>query len=201
MPKLTKKQLLIFCSILLLVDIVFIKLDIDHRIKPDLFMSGGLERYRIVIIFFNLVLTFIVLLFNRKYALLFLANTIVCGLLITFLWNLYLETHPFSMTKYWFEHKHKNYVLHVEKNPNAYIISYVKDSLCFADLNSRDEMDTIMRNTVRWGFLEKKEDSILLHKDFDFETRLSSYMYFYKDTLIGFPEKETKIKVTKINNW
>ncbi len=199
MPKLTKKQLLIFCVILVLVDVVLVQLYVG-RIEPDSFMSNGLKFHRIRIIFLNLFLTFIVLLFNRKYALLFLANTIVCALLITFSWNYYLETHPFSRTKYDFEHKHKNYVLDIEKNPNSYIISYVRDSLCFVDLNFRDEMDTIMRNTVRWGFLKKKGDSILLYKGFDFETRPSSYMYFYKDTLIGFPERETKIKVIKITD-
>lgn len=197
MPKLTKKQLLALCSILLLADVVLIKLYVDH-IEPYLHMDVTLSTYRIWIIFLNLIVAFIIFLFKSKYALLFLANTIVCGLLITFYWDYYIETHPFSMSEYSFEHDHCNYILHLEKNPDAFDISHVIDSLFLNLLTDREKIYLGIDSTIYLSGYEKKGDSILLHKDFDFETRQYSFMYFYKDTLIGFPEKETKIKVTEI---
>ena len=145
-------------------------------------MDIGLRSYRISIIFLNLLVVFIVLLFKDKYALLFLANTIVCGLLITFFWNYYIETHPFSSTEYHFEYKNKNHILHIENNPDFYSISYAKDSI----------------KSIHLGMHEEKGDSTLL-KDWDYKKQQYINMYFYKDTLIAFQEKGTKIKVTEIN--
>ncbi len=199
MPTFTKKRLLIFCIILLLADIVFIKLYVD-RIKPDPFMSVGLSSYRNRVIFINLIFAFIIFLLKRKYTLIFLTNAIVCGLLITFFWNYYIETHPFSSTEYRFDYRNKNYILGIDNNPDFYGISYARDSLCQVDIGSWDDVDIDIRNSIYLSMHEKKGDSILLHKDFNFETREYSYMYFYKDTLIGFPEEGTKIKVTEIIN-
>ena len=199
MPKLTKKQLLIFCVMLLLVDVVLIQLYVDY-IEPYENMSVGVGIYRFKVCVISAIIACIVVLFKRRYSFIFLANIFMCAFLITFLWNNYIETHPFSSTKYYFEYKNKKYKLDIENNPDYYSISYPKDSIRFADLESEEEIDVIMRNTVYSSIHEKEGDSLLLYKDFDFETRLSSYMYFYKDTLIGFAEKEIKIKVTEIIN-
>jgi hypothetical protein len=152
------------------------------NIKPYPSMSIGLESYRFRIFIVNIIIGIFVFFIKKKFLILFFINTIVCYLIFSFFWNSWIENHPFSTSEFTFKMESRNFKLSIDRNPNFYgiyeLISHPKDSL----------------KNIEMGMNEKKGDSIIL-KGWNYDKWEEYNMYYYNNTLIGFPESQNKIKL------
>ena len=176
-----KKILLGIGVLILLIDIFLMKFWVSN-IKPYPWMSIGLESYRPRIFIVNIIIGIIVFFIKKKISILFFINTIVCYLIFSFFWNSWIENHPYSTSEYTFKIESRNLKLSIDKNPNHYgiyeLITNPKDSLKIIEI----------------GMNEKKGDSIIL-KGWDYDKWEEYNMYYYNNTLIGFPESQNRIKL------
>ena len=176
-----KKILLGIGVLILLIDIFLMKFWVSN-IKPYPWMSIGLESYRPRIFILNIIIGIIVFFIKKKFSILFFINTILCYLIFSFFWNSWIENHPYSTSEYTFKIESRNLKLSIDKNPNHYgiyeLITNPKDSLKIIEI----------------GMNEKKGDSIIL-KGWDYDKWEEYNMYYYNNTLIGFPESQNRIKL------
>ncbi|TKS57188.1 hypothetical protein [Mesohalobacter halotolerans] len=147
------------------------------NIKPDPFMSVGVESYRLKIFGVNILIGIIIFFFRKRLSILFFANTIICYWIFLFFWNSWIENHPYSSTEYSFQIENRKFVLGIERNPNTFgideVISELKDSL------------------ITVGMHKKVGDSLKL-------TSMQETMYFYNNTLSGFSQSPNAIELNKI---
>ena len=184
--KITKSEIKILLGIgvlILLLDILLMKYWIS-TIKPDPFMSIGVKSYRPRIFGINIIIGIIVFFRNKRLSILFFINTIICYWIFSFFWNSWIESHPFSQSEYSFSIENRNFRLSIEKNPNIYGIYELNP-------NIKDSV----RN-IELGMNEQKGDSIIL-KGWDYDKWEGFNMYFYNNTLVGFPENPNEIKLIK----
>jgi hypothetical protein len=177
--KITKSETKIILGIgvlILLIDILLMKYWIS-TIKPDPFMSIGVESYQPRIFGINILIGIIVFFIKKRLSILFFINTIICYWIFSFSWNSWIENHPYSVTEYKFKVENRNFKLDLEKNPYYFGIDEIIPE-------SKDLNLTI-------GMYEKVGDSLKL-------TSLQETMYFYKDHLIGFSVSPNKIELNKI---
>tara|TARA_R110002012_G_scaffold319210_1_gene539070 strand:- start:545 stop:1024 length:480 start_codon:yes stop_codon:yes gene_type:complete len=151
------------------------------NIKPDPFMSAGVESHRLEIFGANILIGIIVFFIKKRLWILFFVNTIVCYWIFSFFWNSYLENHPYSQTNYHFKIENRNFRLDISENPNTYGIYEL-------DPNPNDSL-----KIIEMGMNEKRGDSIVL-KWWNGEIQ---EMYFYDDKLIGLPENPNPIELDK----
>ncbi|MGJ8685660.1 MAG: hypothetical protein ACSHWW_13600 [Nonlabens sp.] len=166
--------------LILLIDILLMKYWISN-IKPDRFMSAGVELRRPVIFGVNILIGIIVLFIKKRLSILFFVNTIVCYWIFSFFWNSYLENHPYSQTNYHFKIENRNLRLDISENPNTYGIYELTP-------NTKDSL-----KIIELGMNEKRGDSIVLEL-WDGEIQ---EMYIYDDKLIGLPENPNPIELNK----
>ncbi|WP_062622945.1 hypothetical protein [Aequorivita aquimaris] len=177
--KITKSEIKILLGIgilILLIDILLMKYWIS-TIKPDPFMSIGVESYRPHIFGVNILIGIIVFFFKKRLSILFFVNSIVCYLIFSFLWNSWIENHPYSSTEYSFQIEDRKFILGIDKNPDHFGIDEIVSE-------SKDSLITI-------GMHEKVGDSLKL-------TSMQEKMYFYNNKLIGFSINPTQIELNKI---
>jgi hypothetical protein len=105
--------------------------------------------------------------------------------MFSFFWNSWIESHPFSTSEYTFKIENRNFKLSIDKNPNIYGIDELIP-------NSKDSL-----KHIESGMNEQKGDSIIL-EGWDYDKWQGFEMYYYKNTLIGFPEYPNEIKLIKI---
>lgn len=175
MTKSERKLLIGIGVLILLLDILLIKYWVS-TIKPDPFMSIGLESYRRRIIGINILIGVIVFFIRKRLSILFFLNAIICYWLLSFFWNSWIDNHPYSTTKYTFKVENREFVLSIEKNPDYFGVDEIISE-------SNDSNITV-------GMYVKKGDSLYL-------TSLQETMYFYNDYLIGFSQSPNKIKLNK----
>ena len=175
MTKSETKLLVGIGVLILLIDILLMKYWISN-IKPDPFMSVGVESHRLEIFGVNILIGIIVFFIKKRLSVLFFVNTIVCYWIFSFFWNSWIENHPYSTSEYNFKVENRNFILSIDKNPDHFgideIISESKDSL------------------ITIGMYKKVGDSLKL-------TSMQETMYFYKDQLIGFSESPNEIELNK----
>tara|TARA_R110000851_G_scaffold332564_1_gene509063 strand:+ start:693 stop:1241 length:549 start_codon:yes stop_codon:yes gene_type:complete len=180
MTKSETKLLVGIGVLILLIDILLMKYSISN-IKPDPFMSVGVESHRLEIFGANILIGIIVFFIKKRLSILFFVNTIVCYWIFSFFWNSYLENHPYSQTNYHFKIENRNLRLDISENPNTYGIYEL-------DPNPNDSL-----KIIEMGMNEKRGDSIVL-KWWNGEIQ---EMYFYDDKLIGLPENPNPIELNK----
>jgi hypothetical protein len=180
MTKSETKLLVGIGVLILLIDILLMKYWISN-IKPDPFMSVGVESHRLEIFGANILIGIIVFFIKKRLSILFFVNTIVCYWIFSFFWNSYLENHPYSQTNYHFKIENRNLRLDISENPNTYGIYEL-------DPNPNDSL-----KIIEMGMNEKRGDSIVL-KWWNGEIQ---EMYFYDDKLIGLPENPNPIELNK----
>ena len=180
----SETKLLVGTGVLvLLIDILLMKYWVSN-LKPDPFMSVGVESHRLEIFGVNILIGIIVLVFKKRLSLLFFVNTMVCYWIFSFFWNFWIENHPYSETNYHFKIQNRNLRLDISENPNTYGIYEL-------DPNPSDSL-----KIVEMGMNETKGDSILLK---GWEKGTYYDMYFYNNRLIGFPENPSEIRLHKID--
>ena len=182
--KMTKSKTKILLGIgvlILLIDIFLMKFWISN-IKPDPFMSIGLESYRPRIFIVNIIIGIITFFIRKRLSILFFINTIVCYLIFSFFWNSWIENHPYSNSEYNFKIENKDFRLSISKNPNHYGIYELTP-------NSKDSL-----KIIEMGMNEKRGDSIAL---LWWKEGKTNEMYYYENKLIGFPESPNEIKLKK----
>lgn len=150
-------------------------------IKPDIFMSAGVESYRYQIFGVNILIGIIVFFIKKRLSILLFINTIVCYWIFSFFWNSWIENHPYSQTNYYFKIENRNLKLSISENPNTYGIYEL-------DNNSTDSL-----KVIEMGMNEKRGDSIVL-KWWNGEIQ---EMYFYNNTLFGLPKFPNEIQLHK----
>ncbi|HNP69379.1 MAG TPA: hypothetical protein PKH16_15840 [Aequorivita sp.] len=180
MTKSETKLLVGIGVLILLIDILLMKYWISN-IKPDPFMSVGVESHRLEIFGANILIGIIVFFIKKRLSILFFVNTLVCYWIFSFFWNSYLENHPYSQTNYHFKIENRNLRLDISENPNTYGIYEL-------DPNPNDSL-----KIIEMGMNEKRGDSIVL-KWWNGEIQ---EMYFYDDKLIGLPENPNPIELNK----
>ncbi|WP_298507225.1 hypothetical protein [uncultured Maribacter sp.] len=162
--------------LILLIDIFLMKYWVS-MIKPDPFMSIGVESYRLEIFGINILIGIIVFFIRKRLSILFFINTIICYWIFSFFWNIWIENHPYSSTEYSFQIENRKFVLGIDKNPDTFgideIISESKDSL------------------ITIGMHEKVGDSLKL-------TNMQETMYFHNNKLSGFSISSKAIEMNKI---
>jgi hypothetical protein len=173
----SETKLLVGIGILILLIDVFLMKYWVSTIKPDPFMSIGVESYRPRIIGLNILIGIIVLFFKKRLSILFFVNSIVCYLIFSFYWNSWIENHPYSSTEYSFQIENRKFVLGIDRNPDTFGIDEIVSE-------SKDSLITI-------GMHEKIGDSLYL-------TSMQETMYFYNNKLIGFSVNPTQIELKKI---
>jgi hypothetical protein len=181
----TKSKTKIFIGIgvlILLIDILLMKYWVS-TIKPDPFMSIGIESYRPRIFIVNILIGIIAFFIKKRLSLLFFVNTIVCYLIFSFFWNTWIENHPYSQTNYHFKIENRSLRLDISENPNTYGIYELNP-------NPTDSL-----KIIEMGMNEKKGDSIILKW---WKQGENYEMYFYKNKLIGFPENPKEIELNKV---
>jgi hypothetical protein len=179
MTKSETKLLVGIGVLILLIDILLMKYWISN-IKPDPFMSVGVESHRLEIFGVNILIGIIVFFIKKRLSILFFVNTIVCYLIFSFFWNSWIENHPFSQTNYHFKIENRNLRLDISENPNTYGIYEL-------DPNPTDSL-----KIIEMGMNEIKGDSILL---IGWKNGETYEMYFYENKLIGFPESPNEIEL------
>lgn len=182
--KIAKSEIKLLVGIgvlILLIDILLMKYWISN-IKPDPFMSIGVESYRPRIFIVNILTGIFAFFIKKRLSILFFINTIVCYVIFSFFWNSWIEYHPYSQTKYNFTIEDRNIQLRISQNRNTYSIYELNP-------NSKDSL-----KINEMGMNEKKGDSIILKW-----WRLGEIyeMYFYENKLIGFPENPNEIELNK----
>ena len=190
------KQILGIGILILLIDIFLLKIWIAD-IEPNIFMSVGIESYRFKVIGINLLIAIILYFIQKRFSILFLINTIICPLLLTFFWNSWLENHPFDYSQFSFTNDNRNFIVHIEKNPDGVSIREI-------NLNSKDS-DSVL--TLYYGQYEKVGDSLKLSLRFvnnekykiekDSLKMRDRIMYILENKLIGFPENPDEIKLSE----
>jgi hypothetical protein len=180
MTKSETKLLVGIGVLILLIDILLMKYWVSN-IKPDPFMSVGVESHRLEIFGVNILIGIIAFFIRKRLSILFFLNTIVCYWIFSFFWNSYLENNPYSQTIYDFKIEERNIQLRISENPNTYGIY---------ELNP-NPVDSL--TVIEMGMNEKRGDSIVL-KWWNGEIQ---EMYFYDDKLIGLPEKPNPIELYK----
>lgn len=168
---------------ILLIDILLMKYWISN-IKPDPFMSVGVKSHRLEIFGVNILIGIIVFFIKKRLSILFFVNTIVCYWIFSFFWTSWIENHPYSRTNYHFKIRDRNLRLGISVNPNIYGIY---------ELNP-NPIDSL--KIIEMGMNEIKGDSIVL-KGWDYDKRQDFNMYYYNNTLLGFPEHPDKIELIK----
>lgn len=181
MTKSETKLLVGIGVLILLIDILLMKYWISN-IKPDLFMSVGVESHRLEIFGVNILIGIIVFFIKKRLSILFFINTIVCYWIFSFFWNSWIENHSYSQTNYHFKIENRNLRLDISENPNIYGI-YELDS------NPTDSL-----KIIETGMNEKIGDSILLK---GWNKGEFYNMYFYNNKLIGLPESPNPIELYK----
>ncbi len=181
MTKSETKLLVGIGVLILLIDILLMKYWISN-IKPDLFMSVGVESHRLEIFGMNILIGIIVFFIKKRLSILFFVNTLVCYWIFSFFWNLWIENHPYSQTNYHFKIENRNLRLDISENPNTYGIYEL-------DPNPTDSL-----KIIEMGMNEIKGDSILL---IGWKNEETYEMYFYENKLIGFPESPNEIELNK----
>ena len=178
----SETKLLVGIGVLILViDVLFMKYWISN-IKPDPFMSVGVESHRLEIFGVNILIGIIVFFIKKRLSILFFVNTLVCYLIFSFFWNSYLENHPYLQTNYHFKIENRSFRLDISENPNIYGIYEL-------DPNLTDSL-----KIIEMGMNEKIGDSILLK---GWNKGEFYNMYFYNYKLIGLPESPNEIKLNK----
>ena len=181
MTKSETKLLVGIGVLILLIDILLMKYWISN-IKPDPFMSVGVESYRLEIFGVNILIGTIVFFFKKRLSILFFVNTLVCYWIFSLFWNSWIENHPYSQTNYYFKIENRNLRLDISENPNTYGIYELAP-------NPTDSL-----KIIEMGMNEKIGDSILL-KGWNSEEFYD--MYFYNNKLIGLPESPNPIELNK----
>ena len=181
MTKSETKLLVGIGVLILLIDILLMKYWISN-IKPDPFMSVGVESHRLEIFGVNILIGVIVFFIKKRLSILFFVNTIVCYWIFSFFWNSWIENHPYSQTNYHFKIENRNLRLDISENPNTYGIYEL-------DPNPTDSL-----KIIEMGMNEKIGDSILLK---GWNNGESYNMYFYNNKLIGLPESPNPIELNK----
>ncbi|GAA3631200.1 hypothetical protein [Flavivirga jejuensis] len=182
MTKSETKLILGIGVLILLIDIFFMKYWVSN-IKPDPFMSIGIESYRPRIVIVNILIGIFAFFIKKRLSILFFINTIVCYLIFSFFWNSWMENHPYSQTRYNFTIEDRNIQLRISENPNTYGIYELTP-------NSKDSL-----KIIEMGMNERKGDSIILKW---WQQGKTYEMYFYKNKLIGFPESPNEIELSKM---
>ena len=180
MTKSETKLLVGIGILILLIDILLMKYWVSN-IKPDPFMSVGVESHRLEIFGVNILIGIIVFFIKKRLSILFFVNTIVCYWIFSFFWNSYLENNPYSQTRYDFKIENRNIQLRISENPNTYGIY---------ELNP-NPVDSL--KIIEMGMNEKRGDSIVL----EWWNGEIQEMYFYDDKLIGLPESPNPIELNK----
>ena len=180
MTKSETKLLVGITVLILLIDILLMKYWVSN-IKPDPFMSVGVESHRLEIFGVNILIGIIVFFIKKRLSIFFFVNTIVCYWIFSFFWNSYLENHPYSQTNYHFKIENRNLRLDISENPNTYGIYELNP-------NSKDSL-----KIIEMGMNEKRGDSIVL-KWWNGEIQ---EMYFYDNKLIGLPESPNPIELNE----
>ncbi|WP_028871008.1 hypothetical protein [Psychroserpens burtonensis] len=181
MTKSETKLLVGITVLILLIDILLMKYWISN-IKPDPFMSVGVESHRLEIFGVNILIGIIAFFIKKRLSILFFVNTIVCYWIFSFFWSSWIENHPYSNSEYTFKIENRNFRLSIAKNPNHYGIYEL-------DPNPTDSL-----KIIEMGMNEKIGDSILLK---GWNAGEFYDMYFYNNKLIGLPESPNEIKLTK----
>ena len=182
MTKSETKLLVGIGVLILLIDILLMKYWISN-IKPDQFISVGVESYRLEIFGVNILIGIIIFLIKKRLSILFFVNTIVCYCIFSFFWSSWIENHPHSQTNYHFKIENRNLRLDISENPNIYGIYEL-------DPNPTDSL-----KIIELGMNEKIGDSILLKR---WNAGKFYDMYFYNDKLIGLPESPNAIELNKV---
>ena len=181
MTKSETKLLVGIGVLILLIDILLMKYWVSN-IKPDPFMSVGIESHRLEIFGGNILIGIIVFFIKKRLSILFFVNIIVCYWIFLFFWNSWIENHPYSQMNYHFKIEHRNLRLDISENPNTYGIYELNP-------NPTDSL-----KIIEMGMNEKRGDSIVLKWWKEGETY---EMYFYNNKLIGFPESPNEIELNK----
>ncbi|WP_250437375.1 hypothetical protein [Hanstruepera flava] len=147
------------------------------NIKPDPFMSVGVESYRLEIFGANILIGIIVFFIRKRLLILFFINSIICYWIFSFFWNSWIENHPYSSTEYSFQIENRKFVLGIDRNPNTFGIEEIISE-------SKDTLITI-------GMHEKVGDSLKL-------TSMQETMYFHNYKLNGFSISPNAIELNKI---
>ena len=150
------------------------------KINPNPFISDRPLNYRPIIFFANILLGLFVYSINKKKSIIFFINTIISYVIFSFLWNTWIENHPYSEKHYSFNIENKKYILDISENPNLYEITLINPS----------PNDTINFNI--YGLTEKNRDTTILIHWKGRDKKKIEKIRLYKDTLIGFPEKNNK---------
>ena len=126
----------------------------------------------------------------------FVINAIVCPLLFTLFWNSWLDNHPFDYSEFSFTNDNRNFVLHIEKNPDGVSLREIQ----------KNSMDYNL--TLYYGEYEKIGDSLKLSLRFlnndqykiekDSVILRNRVMCIFENKLIGFPESPFEIKLTEM---
>lgn len=178
----SETKLLVGISVLiLLIDILLMKYWV-RNIKPDPFMSVGVESHRLEIFGVNILIGIIVFFIKKRLSILFFFNTIVCYWIFSFFWSYWIENHPYSQMNYQFKIENRNLRLNISENPNTYGIYELHP-------NPTDSL-----KIIKMGMNEKIGDSILLK---GWNKGVFYDMYFYNNKLIGLPESPDPIELNK----
>jgi hypothetical protein len=194
MTKSETKLLVGIGVLILLIDIFLMKYWVSN-IKPDPFMSVGIKFHRLQIFGVNILIGIFVFFIKKRFSILFFVNTIVCYLIFSFFWNSWLENYPFSYSEFSFTNNNRNFIVHIEKNPDGVSLREIKK-------NSKDSILTLY-----YGEYEKIGDSLKLSLRFlnndqykiekDSLIMRNRVMYIFENNLIGFPESPIEIKLTE----
>lgn len=194
MTKSETKLLVGIGVLILLIDIFLLKIWVAD-IEPHIFMSNGILFPRFITIGINLLIAIVLYFIKKRYSILFLINAIVCPILFTLFWNSWLENHPFDYSEFSFTSDNRNFVLHIEKNP---------DGVSLRELNTNSPGSNL---TLYYGEYEKIGDSLKLSLRFlnndqykiekDSLIMRNRIMYIFENKLIGFPESPFEIELTK----
>jgi len=181
----SKTKLLVGIGIvILLIDIFIMKYWVSN-IKPDPFMSQGVEFYRLEIFGINILIGIFAFFIKKRSSILFFVNAIICYWIFSFFWTSWLENHPYSQTNYSFKIENRDFRLDISENPNTYGIYELNP-------NPTDSL-----KIIEIGMIELKGDSIIL-KGWDYDKWQGFDMYYYNKTLIDFPERPSEIELNKI---
>lgn len=169
------KEILLLGILVLLLDAILMRYWVS-TIKPDLFMSIGVNPYRFQIFAVNILIGTIVFFIKKRFSIVFFINTLVCYWLFLFFWNAWIEDHPYSQTVYNFTIDHRKIQMQISKNPDTFGIY---------ELNPTDSL-----KIIEMGMHEQKGDSILLT---GWENGKTYTMYVYDNKLMGLPESPKEI--------
>ncbi len=162
--------------LILILDIILMNLWI-RNIKPDPFMSNGIENYKLEIFGINILLAIIIFFIRKKFSILFIANTLICYWIFSFFWNSWIEDNPYSSSVYAFNIENRRLKIKIDKNPDIFRIV--------------EEISGSEDSLITTGMHEKVGDSIKL-------TSMHETMYFSNDRLTGFSLNSKEIKVYEI---